>query len=98
VSLDAFAAALSTEIKIPVVNETGITGLHDIVVYFSENDDSAATPGPGSQLEMPQASEPGSEPGLFTAIQKQLGLRLQRQQVGSMILVIDSARRTPTDN
>ena len=45
----------------------------------------------------PNAITPGDEPALFTALQEQLGLKLNPQRATLDVLVIDSIDR-PTEN
>jgi uncharacterized protein (TIGR03435 family) len=51
------------------------------------------------KLSYAPANDPNSSlPSFFTAIQEQLGLKLEPQKVPVDTLVIDRAERTPTDN
>ncbi|HWZ82659.1 MAG TPA: TIGR03435 family protein [Terriglobales bacterium] len=42
--------------------------------------------------------DPGSGPDVFTAIEKQLGLKLTKGKSVLEVLVIDHAERIPTEN
>ena len=46
----------------------------------------------------PEGSTDSSRPSIFTAVQEQLGLKLESQKVPLEMLVIDHCERTPTDN
>jgi len=66
----------------PVIDATGLSGLYDFELRWSE-----VRPG-----------EPPSDlPNLFTALQEQLGLKLEPTRVTLEVLVIDSIER-PTEN
>ena len=72
-----------------VVDKTGLTGAYDFEMTFTPD------PAPGDGLNTPQTlSEGGS---LFTALQEQLGLKLEAQRGPVEFFVIDSAAR-PTED
>jgi uncharacterized protein (TIGR03435 family) len=73
----------------PVVDQTGLTGAFDFELTWSG--DMTFSRGRGG---IPDNS---SAPDLFTAIQEQLGLRVELRKAPMEILVIDSAEK-PTDN
>jgi uncharacterized protein (TIGR03435 family) len=71
-----------------VVDRTGLAGVFDIVLDYSQ--DTGASFGP--------ASAAGSDnPGIFTALEEQLGLKLQPGRGPVQVLVIDRIER-PTEN
>ncbi len=67
----------------PVFDKTGLTGYYDITLHWAPA---------GTQTD---ASELG--PSIFTALEEQLGLKLQPQKAPADFLVIDQAER-PTPN
>ena len=79
------APLISVVVGRPVVDKTGIAGLWDVELTF--------TPGaqPGSDLTNPDA------PSLFTALEEQLGLKLDAQREVVEVLVIERIDR-PTGN
>jgi uncharacterized protein (TIGR03435 family) len=86
-----FAAFLGTLIGREVVDKTGFTGKFDLHLDFALDDAIAGLPfnrGPGD-------AEAG--PSIFTAIQEQLGLKLESTKGPVEVLVIDRAER-PTEN
>lgn len=89
-TMDAFAQWLSQFIRRPVVNATGITGRFDIDLTYAPPDDLAAPPG----APPPQVS---SAPSLSSAIDEQLGLRLESGRGPVDVLVIDGIAR-PSGN
>jgi uncharacterized protein (TIGR03435 family) len=86
----------------PVVNKTGISGLFDIHLEYTSD---ASTPGP-PMVRPPVATTPDGGPSapdlipgpsLSTALQQQLGLKLEPAKGPRELLVIDHVER-PSDN
>jgi uncharacterized protein (TIGR03435 family) len=82
-TMDGLAERLARVSDLPVVNRTGIDGVFNMKLAW--------TP----EGENPKG--PGSPPSLFTAIQEQLGLRLQSQKAPVSVLVVDHAEK-PGEN
>lgn len=78
---DSLVRLLSASADRPVLDETGLTGLYDFKLEYARD---------------PAASD-GVAPSIFTAVQEQLGLKLESQKAPIEILVVDSAER-PTAN
>ena len=74
-----------------VVDKTGLTGEYDIRLEYQWAFARFAAPGNS-------ASVPSGAPILFTALQQQLGLRLEKVKTLLEVLVIDRADRTPSEN
>ncbi|HYR86145.1 MAG TPA: TIGR03435 family protein [Terriglobia bacterium] len=89
--IDALAAILGR----PVVDKTGLTGFFDVRLQFSPESASLAETGAPS-LEQPVGNNP-LIPSLFTAIQEQLGLRLEASKTLAEVLIIDSVQK-PSEN
>lgn len=89
VSMREFAGALSRLLDRPVADETALTALYDLTLEWTPDD---APPSPTNS----EASEPG--PSLFSALQDQLGLRLQTQKVSVDIVIVDHVEKLPTEN
>jgi uncharacterized protein (TIGR03435 family) len=83
-SIDEFAGVLTRLLGAPVQNETGLAARYDLKLEWT----------PDSPAEAP--SDPG--PSLFTALQEQLGLRLQATKTPATVVVVDRIERTPTAN
>jgi uncharacterized protein (TIGR03435 family) len=86
-----FAEFLGALIGREVIDKTGFTGKFDLRLDFALDDSIAGLPfhkGPGD-------AEAG--PSIFTAIQEQLGLKLESAKGPVEVLVIDRADR-PTEN
>ena len=80
------AEELSKRLGRVVIDKTGIQGRYDILLNWTP-DDAAAPPSNGSS-GISAASESG--PSIFTAVQEQLGLKLESQKGPVQVLVVDS--------
>jgi uncharacterized protein (TIGR03435 family) len=85
--MNALAGVLARSVDRPVLNDTGLNGLYDFKLTWTEDN------GP----RRPDAAEPGDAPSIFTAVQEQLGLKLEARRAPVDILVIDRAGR-PSEN
>ena len=78
-----------------VVNKTGLDALYEFRLAYA-GWVSPPRPAPGGDMA---ASEPADVPNLFTALEKQLGLKLQKgEDVKVDVLVIDRADKAPVEN
>ena len=79
----------------PVIDKTGITGRFDFHLEYAPDQ---ATPRflPGGDVPDAAPSDPPG-PSIFTAVQAQLGLKLEPAKGPGEFLVIDSVVR-PSDN
>jgi uncharacterized protein (TIGR03435 family) len=96
-NLTEFAGALRIVLDRPVIDRTGITGMFDFRMQFAAYQTTAG-PAPNSPAALaspPTASDPAG-PSIFTAIQDQLGLKLEATKGPGEFLVIDSVQR-PTE-
>jgi uncharacterized protein (TIGR03435 family) len=83
------ADKLAQELGRPVDNRTTITGRYDITLKWTPDDaPTASTNG---------AANPDAPPDIFTAIQEQLGLKLERAKGPVPVLVIDHVEK-PSEN
>jgi len=88
-----FGSPVSLFIAGRVVDKTGLTGNYDFHLDYSGG------PGAGGALQPPPLdAQAASGPDLFTALEKQLGLKLEKTKVPLDVMVIDHADKTPTDN
>ena len=74
----------------PVVDHTGLTGNFDFTLTFTPDDSQSN----GHPPETPTTSD---APGLFDALQQQLGLKLTAEKLPTDVLVIDHVQE-PTPN
>jgi bla regulator protein blaR1 len=99
VGLDMLANTMSTQLRRPVIDKTGLSGTFDFELKWTPDPSQMpqlppGPPPPGVQL--PPPPDPNG-PSIFTAVQEQLGLRLESQKGPVEILVIDRAEK-PSEN
>ena len=84
---------LASSLGRPIIDRTGLSGLYDLSLQW---DDAPIREGGAPGLDA--AVAPGTDHGsIFTAIQDQLGLRLESQRAPVEVLVIDRIER-PSPN
>jgi uncharacterized protein (TIGR03435 family) len=107
--MSGLAEDLSRQLDLPVVDMTGLTGKYDFTLYFSPEAlvgmRLGAPPAPGPPPGeggggVPDASAPDaqSNPSIFTALQEQLGLKLEQRKGPVDLLVIDHLEKVPVEN
>lgn len=73
----------------PVLDMTGLKGIYDMNVNLVEGDE---------ELKSEAAMKLALERGIFTALQEQLGLKLEPRRSVVDLLIVDQAERVPTEN
>ena len=94
VTIDEFARLLSGRVNRPVMNKTGLSGNYAFTLEFTP--DQMPPPGavpPG----VPSPSINPDGPSIFTAIQEQLGLKLDSASGAVEMVVIDSVDQPTSD-
>lgn len=89
----ALTQTLSKELGRVVVDKTGITGRYDVTLKWTP--ETGATPVDSGTSGA--APTPDSGPSIFTAIQEQLGLKLESSKGPVQVLVIDHVEM-PSEN
>jgi uncharacterized protein (TIGR03435 family) len=82
-SIADLASSLASDLSAPVTDRTGLSGNFEIVLRWN-----------------PDPSAPGADPtlpSLFTAVQEQLGLKLEPRREPAEVLVIDRVERPMSD-
>jgi bla regulator protein blaR1 len=102
VPIDMLARSLAnlpaiTTFNRPVTNLTKLEGFYDFDFRFTPEFGRGGPPPVSGPATAPNAIIPGDEPALFTALQEQLGLKLNSQRATLDVLIIDSIDR-PTEN
>jgi uncharacterized protein (TIGR03435 family) len=95
VTLAIFGNMLAGLVGRPVVDRTGVSGHFNITLEYTPEAGITSVGPPDAQT---QASPPGRDaPSLFTALQEQLGLKLESTRAPVDVLVIDKVS-PPTEN
>lgn len=90
-TLAEFAGILQgTVMDKPVVDQTGLTGKFDFLLRWTPDDSQFTQMGVRLQ---PNPDVPSAAPGLFTALQEELGLKLEPAKAPVDVLVIDHVER-----
>jgi len=101
------AARLSSQLSRPVTDATGLTAKYDFTLTFSPegmNGPMGPLPPPppppdgGGRGPAAGPSEQEAPPDIFSAIQAQIGLKLEPKKGPVEIIVIDHMEKTPTEN
>jgi uncharacterized protein (TIGR03435 family) len=83
--------ALGFIVNRTVTDKTGLNGIYDIDVRWTGDEFSQE---PGTSASTPDSSGPS----LFSALQEQLGLKLEAQKGPVEFIVVDRAERVPSEN
>jgi uncharacterized protein (TIGR03435 family) len=86
VTMGKLANTLSVLVDRDVVDRTGLNGTFDLTLHFQR-----------AELDDPNASDPSGPPSIFTALQEQLGLKLESTTGPVNVLVIDHVEQ-PSEN
>jgi uncharacterized protein (TIGR03435 family) len=95
---------LVPDLQWPVADATGLDGSYDLSIVFQMRamrvggPPPPPPPGAGGGNAMPNASEPVPGQTLFEAVEKQLGLKLEKQKRSLPVIVIDHIESKPTEN
>jgi uncharacterized protein (TIGR03435 family) len=77
----------------PVVDQTGVAGRYDFTLTWTPDESQFR----GMGVRVPPPPDNATAPNLFTAIQEQLGLRLDSTRAPAEVLVIDRVQK-PTED
>jgi uncharacterized protein (TIGR03435 family) len=83
--LDGLARILQTELGLPVFNRTGLTGTYDFILTFERPDIRAASSAGDPEIPAPT---------IFSALEHQLGLRLEKATDMIDIFIVDRAEKS----
>lgn len=82
-TMQDFTAGEQRFLDRPLIDQTGLTGKYDFALHYTYDE--------------ARATDPNAPPGMFTAIQEQLGLKLQPMKATVDVLVVDHVER-PSEN
>lgn len=71
------------KLGVPVVNSTGLSGTFDFTLAWTSDN---------------LRSENSNDPSIFTAVQEQLGLKLEQSRSQVDVWVVDHVERIPVQN
>jgi uncharacterized protein (TIGR03435 family) len=95
-SMKDLAELLGNQLGAPVVDKTGLGGTYDFTLDF------ALGPGRGIDALIAPGAGPADNlsdfPNFFSALQEQLGLKLEQKNGPLDVIVIDRAERVPSEN
>lgn len=94
VPMELFANNLAMQVGRTVIDKTGLKGEYDFKLEWTP--DVSQPPAPRESGEATAPPDPGG-PSIFTALQEQLGLKLESQKGPVEILIIDSIEK-PSEN
>jgi uncharacterized protein (TIGR03435 family) len=83
--MEGFAEFLTSEAGRPVLDKTGLSGSYKMTLDWAADN-------------APAGNDAATLPSLFTALQEQLGLKLESTKGSVETLVVDHAERTPSEN
>jgi uncharacterized protein (TIGR03435 family) len=83
IMMASLAVTIAEQVQRNVVDKTGLTGRYDFTLKWASQD--------------PGADDPGDAPPMSTALQEQLGLKLQPAREPVETLVVDNAEM-PIEN
>jgi uncharacterized protein (TIGR03435 family) len=82
--MNRLAALLSRMTRMPVLDKTGLAGYYQFDLKYAD--------------EVSKTAEDTGRPSVFTAVQEQLGLKLESRKGPVEVLVVDHAEKVPVDN
>jgi uncharacterized protein (TIGR03435 family) len=95
-TISRVALLLSESLDRYVLDSTGLKAIYDIDLRWTPDELRPLTGATEAQTQpLPVASD---LPNLFTAIQQQLGLKLETRRAPVQVIVVDHVERTPTEN
>jgi uncharacterized protein (TIGR03435 family) len=96
-TMDRIANMMVNQLNAPVTDATGLTGKYDVNMFWDASGFSNGVLRGARAGAEPVASDLDG-PTVFTALQDQLGLRLQSKKASIEALVIDHLEKVPTGN
>jgi len=91
IPMDGLAMHLTARLHHLVVNKTGLKGNYDFTLEWSPEEEGPSMPGEGT------VGGESASPSIYTALQEQLGLKLESQKGPVPVLVVDRVER-PSEN
>lgn len=89
-TMGEYAKAMQYVLDRPVVDQTGLEGRWNFLLKWTPDESQFTTI--GARIP-PPSDDPNAPPGLFTAIQEQIGLKLEAVKAAADVIVIDHVER-----
>ncbi len=86
VTIPQFALRLTASAERPVLDKTGVKGSYSFMLMYTPVPAQTADGAGGSEM-----------PDVFTAVEQQLGLKLEPKKEPIEVLIVDRANRVPTE-
>ena len=90
-TMHSLALLLSRQLKEPVIDLTGLKGFFDVRLEWAPDD-------PAPVAAAAPTADAAPLPGIYQAVEEQLGLRLESKKTPIEVIVVDRADRVPTAN
>lgn len=81
----------------PVVDQTGLKDRYDFALLWTPDDSQFAQFRSTGPLPQPNAEDANAPPSLYTALQEQIGLKMEPTKAMDEVMVIDSVQK-PSEN
>ncbi len=81
----------------PVVDHTGLTDRYDFTLKWTPDDSQFQQFRGAVPMQQPKTDDPNAPPSLYTAIQEQIGLKIEATKAPDDVIVIDHVEK-PTAN
>jgi uncharacterized protein (TIGR03435 family) len=95
--MTGLAAILADVLGRPVVDSTGLTELYDFTMEWTPDVGESPLSLKGNPGPEPGASAASDGPSIFSAVQEQLGLKLEPRKVPTEVTVVDRAQKPTLD-
>jgi len=93
VSMAQLAVTLAGRLGRPVMDQTGIRGVFDIKLEWTPDPSQAKSPETNKETPAVESPSDSSGPSIFTAVQEQLGLKLDARKVPVQIYTLEHIER-----
>jgi uncharacterized protein (TIGR03435 family) len=95
-TMQTLAHQLERMLSSTVTDATELTAKYDFTVTFAGGTEPGGALASSSSADQPDAAEP--LPDIFSALQSQLGLKLEQKKVAVDVFVVDHMEKMPTGN
>jgi uncharacterized protein (TIGR03435 family) len=97
-TLGSLAQSIQGQLDKIVVDETGLAGKYDVMLYWAPQSGEMGAGRPTGSAGNASVEASGPDADLFAAVEQQLGLKLVSKKVPRDCVIVDKVDKTPTDN